>query len=270
MRVLQKLRSQQGASILLALAVVLVCTMVASIVLVAAAANAGKGLSSQEQTRAFYAVSSAAQLLADDMERNAPAGQVSTTVKRYLCQDEHPSYVHADAGVVSEQELILTVGDATPLAQIIDEALHAIDPNDETSSFERDFTIEAPDLDAVNVHLSMDYAYNISMQLSAAPAGDSFGYAITMTIPSVQGEPKTETSLSDEKDYHLDGWEWDEGGSEYSWLEENKSPVNPSTGNREPESNEYGHAVEQAYEVEITTTTTQFAWGSASYSKGVV
>ncbi len=269
MQLVRKIQSQRGASILLALAVVLVCTMVAAIVLAAAAANAGKGLSSQAQTRSYYAVSSAAQLLADDMQKNAPKGQVSTTVKHYTCTDVHPSYYHADEGIVSEQELILTVDESTPLAQIIDEAIHQIDPTDEASNYERTFTIQAPEFDEVEAHLFMDYRYNITIELTAAPSEYSFGYSLTMTIPSVQGDPKEDVSSAPEGDSHWDGWAWDEGGDEYSWLDENKTPINPSTGNHEPASNEYGHSTEQFYEVVTTTTSTSFAWGEATFSKGV-
>ena len=268
MHMLRKIQSQRGASILLALAVVLVCTMVAAIVLAAAGANAGKGLSSQAQVRSYYSVSSAAQLLADDLENNAPKGKISTTVKHYTCLDTHPSYAHADEGIAPDKTIQFDENPTTPLAKIVIEGLNAIDPADESSSYERIFVIQAPELDEVNAVLTMDYRYNIKIELSAAPTNESFGYGLTMSIPSIQGEPKEEVSRIEEGDSHWDGWEWEAGGSEYSWLEENKTPINPSTGNHEPASNEYGHSTKQFYEVVSTTTTTQFAWGQATYEKG--
>lgn len=263
-----KLRSQQGASILLALAVLLVCTMVAAVVLVAASANAGKGLSSQEQTRSFYAVSSAAQLFADDIEENLTSIEVSTTVKSYACQDVHPSYVHDDAGTVSQLDLIIIFNDATPFVQIMEEAVNAIDPTNEGSAFERAFTVEAPGMELVNARLTMDYAYNVAVEFSCAPSNNSYGYRLTLTMPAVLTEPIEETTRLTGEDSHFDGWEWDEGGSEYSWLEENKTPIDSSTGDHNPAANEYGHSVEQFYDVVVTNTVTQISWGQPSYSKG--
>lgn len=268
-RTFNKLRSQQGASILLALAVMLVCTMVAAVVLMAAAANMGKGLSSQEQTRSFYAVSSAAQLFANDVAENLVSVEVSTTTRSYACQDTHPSYVHDDAGIVSQLDLIIIFNDATPFVQIMEEAVHAIDPTNESSVFEKTFTIDAPNMDSVNARLTMDYAYNMAVEFSSAPSDNSYGYGLTLNLPSVLSEPTEETTRITDGDSHFDGWEWDEGGSEYSWLEENKTPINSSTGNHEPAANEYGHSVEQFYDVVTTNTVTQISWGQPTYSKGV-
>ena len=271
MRVVRKIQSKSGASILMALAVVLVCAMVASIVLVAAAANAGKGLSSQEQTRSFYAVSSAARLLADDLKQNPPTGKTTITTKHYACIDVHPSYVHEDEKAV---EVIYDAGrhyleKPTPFVQIIEDALGVIDSTDESSSYEYDFVIQAPELDDVNAHFKMDYLYNITVELRAAPGEESFGYTLTMAIPSVKAEPKEVISRDSKGDFHMDGWEWSDGGDEYSWLEENKTPVNPTTGNREPDSNEYGHSVQQFYEVVYTRMTVSPSWGEATFSKGL-
>lgn len=62
-----KLRSQRGASILLALLFFLVCAMVGASVLMAAASNAGKSRSSREEQQKYLTLSSAMQLVCDEL-----------------------------------------------------------------------------------------------------------------------------------------------------------------------------------------------------------
>lgn len=62
----QKLKSQQGASILLALLFFLICILVAVSLLMAAVSNAGKIRSNREEHQKHLAVSSALELVCDD------------------------------------------------------------------------------------------------------------------------------------------------------------------------------------------------------------
>ena len=265
----KKYQSQQGASILLALAVVLVCTMVAAVVLVAAAANAGKGVSAQNQSKSYYAVASAAQLIADDLKRTAPSAALSTTTKSYACQSVHPTYTHADANIVSNPQPSFSASGTTALTQLMEEAFCSIDPATGVGDFSREFTIEADGLQSVNDAFFMDSEYNINIELSASPDDGSYGYAMVVHVPSVRGEAKEQVTTL-KNDTHLDGWEWDGEGGSVSWIDENMTPINPVTGNHEPASNEYGHGVEQSYEVTTTTISDPITWGSPSFSKGRV
>lgn len=65
----EKLHSQRGASILLALLFLLVCMMVAASVLMAAVSNAGKIRSNYEEQQRYLALSSALRLVAGELER---------------------------------------------------------------------------------------------------------------------------------------------------------------------------------------------------------
>lgn len=65
----EKLHSQNGASILLALLFLLVCMMVAASVLMAAVSNAGKIRSNYEEQQRYLALSSALRLVADELEQ---------------------------------------------------------------------------------------------------------------------------------------------------------------------------------------------------------
>lgn len=266
MRPLRKLRSESGASILLALAVMLVCTMVASVVLMAAAANAGKSGGADARNRAFYSVSSAAQMLASDFKAENPFAEVSSSVLTYRCQEVHPSYVH-DVQEETDREMLVVsrLGARSPLLQTIDYAMRQIDPLDSSSTYSTTLVLHAPEMDDVEAEVIMDYEYNITIKVTnISDAG--FTYAMTVDIPSIQTEPEVTTS-SALTDSHWDGWEYTPEASGLSWKE--TTTLNPQTGNYEPLSNEYGSATEQLYEVVTTTTTYAVAWGTPSLSKGV-
>ena len=86
-RLREKLRSQRGASILLALLMLLVCMMVGSSVLAAAASNAGKIQSNRVEQQKYLTLSSAIQLIAEELAQARYTGryqlwewEVTTTV----------------------------------------------------------------------------------------------------------------------------------------------------------------------------------------------
>lgn len=74
-RLKAKLHSERGASILLALLMFLVCVMVAASVLAAAASNAGKVRSNRTEQQKFLNLSSAIQLVADEIQRAEYTGK---------------------------------------------------------------------------------------------------------------------------------------------------------------------------------------------------
>lgn len=70
-----KLRSQSGASILLALLMLLICMMVAASILAAAASNAGKIRSNRVEQQKYLNLSSAIQLVCDELEQMEYTGK---------------------------------------------------------------------------------------------------------------------------------------------------------------------------------------------------
>ncbi|MDO5111470.1 MAG: hypothetical protein Q4E65_04095 [Clostridia bacterium] len=64
----QKLHSQRGASILVALLFFLVCMMVGGVVLTAAAANAGRLTHLRQDQQTYFILSSAVRLVRDDLQ----------------------------------------------------------------------------------------------------------------------------------------------------------------------------------------------------------
>ena len=71
----RKLRSQQGASLLLAVLFLLICSMVSASILMAAAANAGKHRSNLEEHQTYLALSSAVRALCDELNAAEYRGQ---------------------------------------------------------------------------------------------------------------------------------------------------------------------------------------------------
>lgn len=66
-RLTGKLKSEKGASILLALLLLLICMMVGASVLMAAVSNAGKARSNRQEEQVYLALSSALRLVTDDL-----------------------------------------------------------------------------------------------------------------------------------------------------------------------------------------------------------
>lgn len=82
-KIREKLRSENGASILLALLFFLLCAMVGASVLMAAASNAGKSRSNREEQQKYLTLSSALQLVCDELtaaEYTAQYEYISETV----------------------------------------------------------------------------------------------------------------------------------------------------------------------------------------------
>lgn len=77
----RKLRSQSGASILLALLFLLTCMMVAASILMAAVSNAGKIRSNYDEQQRYLALSSALRLVAGEIEEATYRGDY--TVQRW-------------------------------------------------------------------------------------------------------------------------------------------------------------------------------------------
>lgn len=94
-RVREKLQSERGASILLALLFFTACTMVTLSILMAAVSNAGKIQSNKEEHQKYLALSSAMELLCDDLVNAEYTGRYSYSVTP---QDPAATMTDAPAG----------------------------------------------------------------------------------------------------------------------------------------------------------------------------
>lgn len=80
-RILKKLKSRRGASFLLALLFFLICSMVASSILMSSVSNAGKINSNKEEHQKYLILSSAVQLICDDLNKSDYIGRYSYAVE---------------------------------------------------------------------------------------------------------------------------------------------------------------------------------------------
>ena len=78
-RAARKLHSDRGASMLLALVFLLICVTVGSSVLMAAASNGGRARSDRQEQQIYLALSSALELVADDLRGAVYTGKVTYT-----------------------------------------------------------------------------------------------------------------------------------------------------------------------------------------------
>lgn len=130
-----KLRSQRGASMLLALLFLLICSMVTASILMAAVSNAGKHRSNLEEHQVYLALSSAVSTLCDELNRceyqgqyeywrtetttQHPDGSITTTVTKHFKQLDG-EYTYADTGTeASLKSLLLADFDALFAKEII-------------------------------------------------------------------------------------------------------------------------------------------------------
>lgn len=98
----EKLRSQSGASILLALLFLLVCMMVAASVLMAAVSNAGKIQSNYEEQQRYLALSSALRLVSDQIEQAKYRGRYTLSTWTETETAEDGSETSADYYSISQ------------------------------------------------------------------------------------------------------------------------------------------------------------------------
>lgn len=95
--IFRKLRSQQGASLLLALLFLLICAMVSASILMAAASNVGKRRSNLAEHQTYLALSSAVSLLCDDLNQAEYCAQYACWETREPTgsedEDGNPIYV---------------------------------------------------------------------------------------------------------------------------------------------------------------------------------
>lgn len=197
----KKLNKNNGASILIALGLFLICTMVASLIIVAAASGSNRSTLRINQQRAYFAVSSAAEMLVEDLQTQGEfVGKNQAT--RYGCKEYYTptkyslqktngqiaygylipaTLINESSSPIIIDELHLTndlevksVDEANThlnglLGGVIKKAAEKV--YKENSPYEEHFIIKADDssdrLPNVNCKFSMDTSYNIKIELKA-------------------------------------------------------------------------------------------------------
>ncbi|WP_419023412.1 hypothetical protein [Emergencia sp.] len=174
-----RIRSNSGATILLALLFFLLCAMAGSIILSAGSAAAGRISGLKESEQAFYSVTSAAQVMRDEIE-----GQ------------EFQAYTE-DGG-----KPIYTVEPDSKIAKILMSAVKAV-YEDNQSKVEETFTIRPQDsqknvLGTVTANLIMtdDYKIEITFNIESSEK-----YVCRLTAKAIVN--RTTTRYEEEKEGQL-------------------------------------------------------------------
>lgn len=212
----KKLNSNHGASMMLALALFLVCTMVSSVVIVTATSGASRNIERTNKQRAYLAVSSASSLIAEDLE---DLGQFvgSFEMRTFGCTDYQKvvSRRYFDQ-IVSGYEIPegLIPGSMDPIIVdephenirnvVVDEEKTTVDgllgdlvikaaekvylqQHSFTETFQIALTEEDERLPEVDCKFMMDTEYNIVIEITTADSD----YAIVITVKCIDAEEAT-------------------------------------------------------------------------------
>lgn len=143
-RIIEKLKSRSGASVVLALFLVIVCSFAGTAALTSARANVGRGDGKRDTQRQYLSVSSAARLIIDDLVKNGDKVIISvdSSTGAATLTDDFPS------------------GDsiyALMKKEIADSAKYALKNESHTEKI--DFEIDAGDPAFENVKVSLAFKY---------------------------------------------------------------------------------------------------------------
>ena len=198
----QKLHSQRGASLLVALMFFLTCAMVAAVILGSATTNAQKLQQRREEQQVYYSVSSAAKLLRDTIDQLSYEG--GETAVHYGCRDyyyDEKQYTLlgfepqacADSAEMTEisakrngQTVAATDGDL--LADLLKDGIQAVyqsrleldkDSRLPFNGWSKSFTIDDQKC-VVDVTVTIEKDYTLTFQLT--PEEDQFSDDYGMTL----------------------------------------------------------------------------------------
>lgn len=279
----QKLQSNRGASMILVLALFLVCVMVSSVILAAASSGISRNAQRAKQQNGYLAISSASDLILEEMDiLGTYVGKNITG--RYGCQDcTVEGYIEYEGGTVYgvrlDAEYTSNPADKDYVSNPLDDGhlliqkshdpyVYAITDGEKTTldgimgeMFQRGctqvFTTGASYSEKMTIALSnsdermpdvtclftMDSDYNISFQLST----EETDYSIVISsVAEVKVSDITEST--DVTDVHTIYYKkFDDATGSYTSKKE-----------------------EWVIPIEVTTTTTEISWGAPKVEKGVL
>lgn len=206
-----KLRSQRGASMLLALLFLLICSMVTASILMAAAANAGKHRSNLEEHQTYLALSSAVSLLCDELNGAEYRGRYYYKVEEQYEENDDGELVLVDTLYYLDQLQGTYDGTFSPLLLASFDRLFAdaIEASPAVSGFDR-ITYQSrtaplaynltltPDtgtsLDGQTIAVSLEIKENYAMYLTATLDN----YTIRAELTPTESKPTLPNPLSGE------------------------------------------------------------------------
>ena len=187
---MRKLRSNEGASLMVALLFFVICAALGSIVLTSATVAAGRMTGMKKGNQSFYAVTSAAELFKTDW--------VIGNATFYT--DDAGNVVLNDSPADIDSGDILYICNSLP--EVRDVLAKQVYASGNTSTQEIDLLLTVNGFEGLNVNavISMDVNYNTSITLSSNDE-NSAGRVIIQVTGS-QGEP----FVDDGHEYTVVGW----------------------------------------------------------------
>lgn len=271
----KKLQQNNGASMILALVLFLICAMISSVVIVAASSGSSRNVNRTANQRAYLAVSSAATLLMEEMEKSdtCTGRRIETEYgcKKYGDSDNYttlspypdgtkgyrindfwiPNTIDAiivdtvpcQANTVEyEMQLSSTNGILSAVLLKATEEIYS-----GKTSYSEDFTISLTDADerlpVVQGTLTMNVSYDITIKLFTADND----YSITLSVPGDIEESSEVTAAETEGCNHR---------------------VYYKLYNSSNESYEVVKVDSMAFTASLKTTTHTISWGTPVLEKG--
>lgn len=215
MKAIQKLRSQDGASLIISLTLFLVCAVISSVVIVAATAVGGRASQLPEMDQRYYAVSSAAELIRDLVEEQTITVMTGTknTVEAYqdttgvVVTPEHKK----EDDVALTQEVWLNgveVGDDKSTV-LVNAARKLSNPSDTTLSkdWELNLTAEGSKVDdKLSADVKIALADNGTMTVIVSNVHEDKQQTFTMSLTF-----ESDQSVREERNVVNGQWEIKEG-----------------------------------------------------------
>ena len=213
-RIMNKLRSQTGASISFALLLFLVCAILCSVILTAATAASGRMSNMAETDQRYYAVSSAAELLKDLFNGETVNIEKITTGKREETYKDGSASQSTEYGDDYKLKLnsVEVDEDSPSFSSIVTDAAYGYYKGGES----REFSLKssdglksalgfAGDTDplAVEIHEDIDSNGNITLTV-----GDEYkielAFSASVTGPTIdEAAGKSTTSVSSDTEYTI-------------------------------------------------------------------
>ena len=259
-RISKKLKSQSGASLIIALVLLLVCVMVGSVILSSAAGNADKMRKRESEQQEYLALSSAAELIRTSLGGTVYSAWENNTVYQcYGYYDWMSPDKHTDVADVCDEMTYEKNDDAGLKADIADVVYTAYRshtkyyaPTIVPSEIEKEFTVSSADTDIPDVKVKMIFntqTYGTIFYLTIAENAVS-DYALTLRFNPVVISPN-KGSVNEQIEYIPN--------SDKHWVLE---IVKTDEGDKEVE-------VERGFDVTIYTLNTTVAYDSGTITKGV-
>lgn len=182
----QKLNSQSGASIVIALVFFLVCLTVGGVVLTAATASAGRIARIEDEQQAYFAVRSAAELLRDEFE----GVTYQASFEEHAGGETGSGRIAPPTSELTAQSANLTELMTKLKAQSADVFLNETSRQPEGADTTLDLPITADGFEQVDAQYAFGADYGVVITLQTA----SQQYPMTLTItPQIKRETNTRT-----------------------------------------------------------------------------